>query len=136
MTSVATDEETKAYFTSQNNFGISEANIHYFVQGYLPAINQQGKVLLEDKNTIGLSPNGNGGVYESLHSSGVLKNLNDIGVKHVQVEPMKSLSLPVDDYLSIDDGRWQHSRPIRRSCVSGIDGEQVLWSRIEVRKEA
>jgi UDP-N-acetylglucosamine pyrophosphorylase len=76
MTSVVTDAETKAYFESHNNFGISSECIHYFVQGYLPTLDSDGKVLLEDKNKIFLSPNGNGGVYDSLNSSGVLKQLN------------------------------------------------------------
>lgn len=85
MTSVVTDEETKEYFKENKNFGISSESIHYFIQGYLPSLDKNGKLLFEGKNKIFLSPNGNGGLYDSLESTGVLEKLNKQNIKYIQL---------------------------------------------------
>ncbi|KAL4437630.1 hypothetical protein ABPG74_017868 [Tetrahymena malaccensis] len=85
MTSVVTDQDTKDFFKAHDYFGISEDSIHYFVQGYLPSLDKKGKILFESKNKIFLSPNGNGGIYDSLQSTGVLKKLNDQKIKYIQM---------------------------------------------------
>lgn len=85
MTSVATDEDSKAYFAANNNFGISNENIIFFMQGYLPAIDINGKILLQSKHSISLAPNGTGGVYEALYSSGLLNTLDSLNTKSLHV---------------------------------------------------
>lgn len=66
MTSPINDSETKAFFKEHNYFGINENKVHFFSQGMLPAIDTEGRIILEGKGKINLSPNGNGGIFAYL----------------------------------------------------------------------
>jgi UDP-N-acetylglucosamine/UDP-N-acetylgalactosamine diphosphorylase len=85
MTSPQTDADTREYFAEQKNFGLEEGQVFFFEQATLPAFSLEGKILLETKHTLATAPNGNGGIYEALHVSGVLEDMRKRGVVHVQV---------------------------------------------------
>ena len=85
MTSTVNDEETRAFFKQKNYFGYPEDKIHFYVQKTAPAISFDGKVLLEEKYKVALTPNGNGGWYESLKNSSCGKILKNEGVEWLNV---------------------------------------------------
>ncbi|MCW5550495.1 MAG: UTP--glucose-1-phosphate uridylyltransferase, partial [Opitutaceae bacterium] len=58
MTSHANHEATEAFFREHRHFGIEPARVHFFRQGRMPAVDFKGKILLETKGTIALSPDG------------------------------------------------------------------------------
>jgi UDP-N-acetylglucosamine/UDP-N-acetylgalactosamine diphosphorylase len=41
----------------------------------LPAVDEEGKIIIKDKNTIFMAPNGNGGLYKALKDNNILKLL-------------------------------------------------------------
>ena len=63
MTSEATHNQSIKYFESNNHFGLKKENIKFFKQLNIPALSFDGKLLLEKKNKIVRSPNGNGGIF-------------------------------------------------------------------------
>ena len=70
--------------TNENNyFGMKKDQILFFPQGMLPSVDFNGKIIMENKFTISLSPNGNGGVYRGLYESGVIQKLEERGVEFV-----------------------------------------------------
>jgi len=75
MTSVGNNGDTVKFFKEHNYFGYPSEKIHFFVQDVAPACDFDGKVFLDKKNRISLTPNGNGGWYTSLISSGLDKVL-------------------------------------------------------------
>lgn len=84
MTSPDTHDETIAYFTAQQHFGLSPHDIRFFVQGTLPAVDAAtGKVLLSDKGKIALSPNGHGGAIEAMQAAGIIADMAQRGVEHL-----------------------------------------------------
>ena len=84
MTSDATHDETVAYFKQHQNFGLQTDQLHFFKQGTMPAIDtQSGKILLEDKHRIAVSPDGHGGTLKALKKSGLFEVMQEKGIEHL-----------------------------------------------------
>lgn len=81
MTSEATDAETREYFESQNYFGLDPKSVMIFKQGTMPAVDAAtGKLLLAEKDSLALSPDGHGGTVAALSRSGALDDAEKRGV--------------------------------------------------------
>ena len=80
MTSHANHEQTEAFFVEKKFFGLDRARVHFFRQGRMPAVDFDGKILLETKSSLALSPDGHGGSLRALHRSGALDVMQIEGV--------------------------------------------------------
>ena len=84
MTSPATHDETEAYFRQQHFFGLPESAVSFFCQGTMPAVDlETGKLILQSKKELFLSPNGHGGTLTGLESSGLLGQLRQRGIRTI-----------------------------------------------------
>ena len=72
MTSHANHGATESFFKDNGYFGLAEDHVHFFRQGRMPAVTPEGKILLETKGTIAMSPDGHGGSLRALDRSGAL----------------------------------------------------------------
>ena len=97
MTSEANDDDARKFFEDKRFFGLAASDVFFCKQRTLPAFDRQGRFLLEAPHRVFVSPDGHGGSYFALASSGALDDLERRGVRHlsyVQVDnPMVS---PVD----------------------------------------
>ena len=67
MTSPATHTETVTFLKDNDYFGLSPDDVFIFCQGTMPAVAMDdGKVLLDSKASIALSPDGHGGMLAAL----------------------------------------------------------------------
>ena len=80
MTSHANHAATEAFFADNKFFGLDRARVHFFRQGRMPAVNFEGKILLETKGSIALSPDGHGGSLRALERSGSLDLMRREGI--------------------------------------------------------
>jgi UDP-N-acetylglucosamine/UDP-N-acetylgalactosamine diphosphorylase len=80
MTSHANHAATEAFFQENGFFGLDANRVHFFRQGRMPAVNFEGKILLETKCTIALSPDGHGGSLRALQRSGSLDLMEREGI--------------------------------------------------------
>ena len=85
MTSDKNDEATRAFLKEKNYFGFPEEKITFFRQAMAPSCDFNGKIYLEGKGTLSLSPNGNGGWFKSLVHHGLDKKLAEMGVEWINV---------------------------------------------------
>lgn len=84
MTSPATHDDTETYFRDNRFFGLDAADVFFFQQGTMPALDlATGRLLLEQPGRLFLSPNGHGGTLTALAETGLLADLKARGVKHV-----------------------------------------------------
>ncbi len=83
MTSEATDAATRAFFEKHNFFAYPKSDVFFFQQGMMPAFSLDGKILLSDKDSLALSPDGHGGSLRALAKSGALDDMKRHGVEHL-----------------------------------------------------
>lgn len=78
MTSDKNDKDTKQFLAQHSYFGYPSNYVRFFTQQMAPSVDLDGKLLLEGKAQLALSPNGNGGWYSSLAKADVLKDFPSI----------------------------------------------------------
>jgi UDP-N-acetylglucosamine/UDP-N-acetylgalactosamine diphosphorylase len=83
MTSDANDAATRAFFQNNAHFGYDPSAILFFQQGMMPAFSMDGKMLLEEKDSLALSPDGHGGSLRALDRSGALADMENRGIEHL-----------------------------------------------------
>lgn len=85
MTSEKNNEDTVNFFKEKKYFGYNSEYIDFFVQDMAPSVDFNGKIYLESKSRISLSPNGNGGWFSSIVRAGLLDKLKANGVEWLNV---------------------------------------------------
>lgn len=85
MTSTINNADTVKYFKDNAYFGYPEDKVHFYIQNETPACSFGGKVYLDNKHHVALSPNGNGGWFSSLISAGLGKVLEDERIEWVNI---------------------------------------------------
>ncbi|HOD80186.1 MAG: putative uridylyltransferase [Planctomycetes bacterium ADurb.Bin126] len=81
MTSPANDVATRAFFRQNANFGLADPDVFFLCQATMPAIDYEGRIVLEKKDSIALSPNGHGGSLTALRESGALDDMARRGIE-------------------------------------------------------
>lgn len=85
MTSEKNNADTVAFFKEKDYFGYNKDYVFFFVQEMAPSVGYDGKLLMEAKDRLSTSPNGNGGWFSSLVKAGLLDKINELGVKFLNV---------------------------------------------------
>lgn len=83
MTSHINHAETVAFFEKNEYFGYGKENVTFFPQAMIPAMDKTGKILLESKHSVLMSPNGNGGLFASLKQIGIFDDMRSKGVTRI-----------------------------------------------------
>jgi UDP-N-acetylglucosamine/UDP-N-acetylgalactosamine diphosphorylase len=100
LTSPDNHEPTRAFLAEHRFFGLPSEQVTLFMQGSMPAVDaESGRLLLESKHEIATSPNGHGGVIQTLADGGRLDAMTDRGIRHIfyfQVDnPLLKMADPV-----------------------------------------
>jgi UDP-N-acetylglucosamine/UDP-N-acetylgalactosamine diphosphorylase len=80
MTSPANDADTRAFFARHAFFGLDPADVFFFAQDMLPALDEHGRVLFSAPDALFLAPNGHGGCLLGLARSGALSDMRARGI--------------------------------------------------------
>ena len=85
MTSEDNNQETQDFFEQHDYFGYSRDNVWFFVQEQLPTVDRNNKLMLSAKGKVSTAPNGNGGWYDSMEKTGLLKIVQDSKIEWLNV---------------------------------------------------
>ncbi|MBP5623433.1 MAG: UDPGP type 1 family protein [Lachnospiraceae bacterium] len=85
MTSDLNYESTTEFFEDKDYFGYPKDYVHFFKQEMAPACDYNGKVFLEAKDKVAVSPNGNGGWFLSMMRTGMLEKVKDYGIEWLNI---------------------------------------------------
>jgi len=83
MTSHVTDQETRDFFEAHNYFDLPRADVKFFPQGKVPAVDFQGKLLLAARDELAWNPDGHGGSIRALARSGMLADMAARGIETI-----------------------------------------------------
>lgn len=145
---ILTSEETHsclaAYLMAHNNFGVPYVKL--FQQQLLPARHPDGRVAMRNKHKVLAAPNGNGSIYEALETSGVLDDMERLGVKYIEVHPIDNvLARPADPYFvgqlmyheaDVAFKVLKKVNPLERvGTVAKINGKDIVIEYSEIPEE-
>ena len=85
MTSETNNAETVEFFEKHDYFGYNKNYVTFFIQDMAFAVDENGKIILEDKDKIFLSPNGNGGWFSPIAKAGLLGEIKNKGIEWINV---------------------------------------------------
>ena len=117
MTSSVNDLETKEFFIKNNYFGMAADQVIFFVQGTMPAIGNDGKILLKNKSSLALAPDGHGGTLLALNSSGALEDMKNNGVEHLSYFQVDNPLVSVVDPLFLGLHKLEESEVSSRALI-------------------
>ena len=84
MTSRENNEETIKFFEKNKYFGYQkDKNLFFFMQGQLPMVDTEGKILIGEDGLVKEAADGHGGIYEALVKNGMTKKMKELGVEWV-----------------------------------------------------
>ena len=84
MTSRENNKTTVEFFEKHKYFGYQkDKNIFFFIQGELPMIDTEGKILIGEDGLVKQAADGHGGIYESLVKSEMTQKMKQMGIEWV-----------------------------------------------------
>jgi len=118
MTSETNDAAVRAFFEANSFFGLPEGDVFFCVQRMLPACDTAGRFLLDAADHVFVNPDGHGGSYFALLSSGSFDEMERRGIRHLsylQVDnPMVSIVDPVFIGEHVRTGSEMSSKVLRK----------------------
>jgi UDP-N-acetylglucosamine/UDP-N-acetylgalactosamine diphosphorylase len=82
MTSDATHDDTVSFFADHDYFGLPPADVYFFQQGNMPAVDaESGKLLVGSDQTLSTSPDGHGGMLAALAKAGLIDEMQGRGIE-------------------------------------------------------
>jgi len=79
-TSSTTDAAIRQFFEEHDCFGYPRGLLRFACQGQLPALDQQGRLLLATRDRVFTNPDGHGGALQALETSGILAEWEQAGI--------------------------------------------------------
>ena len=130
MTSKKNDAETRAFFEAHDYFGYDKESIFFFVQEMAPACDWDGKIYLEEKGHVSLSPNGNGGWFVSLKKAGLLEKIKELGVEWLNIFAVDNVLQKVADPCfvgaMVESGLPEGAKVVRKAAPDEKVGVMCL----------
>ena len=75
MTSYENHDETVNFFRDNDFFGGDQNSFVFFPQSMLPAVDSNGKIMMQSASSLKLAPNGNGALFDSLKNNREVQGL-------------------------------------------------------------
>ena len=146
MTSPATYDATFSFLSENNYFGLKSSQVKIFNQGLLPCFSKTGDIMLGTKSSLATAPDGNGGLWKAVRSSGSLDDMIARGLKQIHMYCVDNCLTNVADpeFLGF---AWEKESDCGAKCVLktephesvGVvckyDGEPRVVEYSEISKE-
>lgn len=124
MTSRENNQDTIKFFEQHNYFGMNQKDVNFFIQGELPMIDTNGKILVDENGFVKEAADGHGGIFEAMYEDGVLEDMTKRGIQWIFIAGVDNvLAKMVDPILT--------GLAIKRNCLAA--GKSVVKSNSKER---
>ena len=125
MTSKENNDQTQEFLEKNNYFGYDRNNVMLFEQGELPLVDTEGKMLISKDLKIKEASDGNGGVFSSLRTSGMLADMKERGIKWVFIGGVDNAILKMADVTLLGMAIDKNVQIASKSVVKANPHERV-----------
>ena len=126
MTSRENNQATVDFFEKNKYFGYQKnKNIFFFIQGELPMVDTEGKILINEDGLIKQAADGHGGIYESLVKSGMTEKMKTMGIEWIFIGGVDNCLVKMVDPVLIGIAIDQKVTVACKSVVKANPHEKV-----------
>lgn len=124
MTSKQNYDETVSFLNEHNFFGYEKEKIKFFMQGELPMLTENGKIIIED-DKIKTGSNGNGGVYSAMKEHKIIDDMRAKNVKWMYICGVDNIMVNPIDPLFIGETVLNNMQIASKSVAKAYPEEKV-----------
>ena len=125
MTSKDNNDETLNFLEKNNYFGYPKSEVILFKQGELPLIDENGRLLINKDMKIKEASDGNGGVFSSLRTTGMLSDMKERNIKWVFIGGVDNVILIMADVILLGMAIKKGVQIASKSVVKANPHEKV-----------
>ncbi len=125
MTSKDNNDETLNFLEKNNYFGYTKSEVILFKQGELPLIDENGRLLINKDMKIKEASDGNGGVFSSLRTTGMLSDMKERNIKWVFIGGVDNVILKMADVILLGMAIKKGVQIASKSVVKANPHEKV-----------
>ncbi len=101
MTSEENNDATVEFFIKNKYFGYPKDSIKFFVQGQLPMLGLDGKILLDENKMVKLAADGHGGTLKAMGKQKIIDQMKKDGIEWIFVSGVDNVLVKLVDPLLI-----------------------------------
>ena len=125
MTSKENNAKTVEFFENNNYFDYPKEDITFFVQGQIPMIDKNGKVIRTEKGLVKEAANGHGGIFESLFKNKIVEDMKKRNIEWIFIGPVDNPLVPMVDEVTLGFGIEKNVLAVGNSIVKLNPEEKV-----------
>lgn len=125
MTSKENHQETVAFLEEKKYFGYPKEAVTFFIQGEMPLINQEGKLLLDENGMIKQASDGNGSIYRAMEKEGIIQNMREKQIEWVYICSVDNVLLQMVEPVLLGLTISQNNQVASKSIVKNSAKEKV-----------
>lgn len=99
MTSKENNKQTIEFFKRHNYFDMGKENVKFFIQGELPMVDKEGKILVDENGKVKEASDGHGGIFESMRRDGVLTDMRKRNIEWIFIAGVDNVLAKMVDPL-------------------------------------
>ncbi|MCD6281349.1 MAG: UDPGP type 1 family protein [Deltaproteobacteria bacterium] len=146
MTSRSNDADTRRFFEDNAFFGLGRDEVYFFVQGMMPSITAEGRLIISRDGGLFMNPDGHGGTLDALKKSGLLGMLGERGVDlifYFQVDnPLVKMCDPLFLGLHVQKDAQMSSKVVEKrnfdekvGVIAVVDGKTRVIEYSDLKEE-
>ena len=125
MTSRENNKQTVDFFEENNYFNYPKGYIKFFIQGELPMINKEGKIILDENGFVKLAADGHGGIFEAMFKNNIVEDMKEKNIEWIFIGPIDNPLVKMIDEIFIGVVKDKGALAIGKSLVKANPNEKV-----------
>lgn len=101
MTSETNEEQTRDLFNQNGFFGLNQKDIIFIRQGMLPALDAEGKMILDAKDHIFTNPDGHGGAFSAIAKQNIIEDIKRRNIEIISYFQIDNVLIKIVDPVFI-----------------------------------